>query len=63
MAIATATSIVWKKAVKKRRDLDVLTGPVDWTIPRKMLKYLDAGGTWPQARLAEVVPDAPLLCQ
>eukprot|EP00972_Heterocapsa_arctica_P100360 14799799-Heterocapsa_arctica.AAC.1 len=77
MAIAAATNNVWMNAVKKRRDLDGLTGPVDWTIPRKMLKHLDAkapndagalrnilaGGTWPQARLAEVVPDTPLLCQ
>eukprot|EP00972_Heterocapsa_arctica_P070214 10372851-Heterocapsa_arctica.AAC.1 len=77
MAIATATNMVWQSAVKKRRDLDGLTGSVDWTIPRKMLKHLDAkalndagalrnilaGGTWPQARLAEVVPDTPLLCQ
>eukprot|EP00972_Heterocapsa_arctica_P066156 9760263-Heterocapsa_arctica.AAC.1 len=68
MAIAAATANVWQKAVKQRRDLDGLSGPVDWTIPRKMLKKLDAtasndvgalrnilaGGTWPQARLAEV---------
>eukprot|EP00972_Heterocapsa_arctica_P105156 15495613-Heterocapsa_arctica.AAC.1 len=67
MAIATATNIVWKNAVKKRRHLDGLTGQVDWTIPRKMLKQLDAkapndpgalrnilaGGMWPQASLAE----------
>eukprot|EP00972_Heterocapsa_arctica_P060539 8931538-Heterocapsa_arctica.AAC.1 len=42
MAIATATTIVWKKAVKMKRDLDGLSGSVDWTVPRKMLKKLDA---------------------
>eukprot|EP00972_Heterocapsa_arctica_P065379 9651650-Heterocapsa_arctica.AAC.1 len=68
MAIAAATANVWRKAAKQRRDLDGLSGPVDWTVPRKMLNKLDAtapndagalrdilaGGTWPQARLAEV---------
>eukprot|EP00972_Heterocapsa_arctica_P114153 16441026-Heterocapsa_arctica.AAC.1 len=69
MAIASATAKVWEKAVRQRRDLNGLKGTVDWTIPRKMLKKLDAtapndagalrniiaGGTWPQARLAEAV--------
>eukprot|EP00972_Heterocapsa_arctica_P046086 6799487-Heterocapsa_arctica.AAC.1 len=76
MAIAAATAKVWEKAVRERRDLDGLKGVVDWTIPRKTLKRLDAtapndagalrniiaGGTWPQARLAEAVAGAPLLC-
>eukprot|EP00972_Heterocapsa_arctica_P101724 14987897-Heterocapsa_arctica.AAC.1 len=76
MAIAAATANVWEKAVRQRRVLDGLNGIVEWTIPRKMLKQLDAtapndagalrnilaGGTWPQARLAEVVAGTPLLC-
>eukprot|EP00972_Heterocapsa_arctica_P068800 10168205-Heterocapsa_arctica.AAC.1 len=67
MAIASATANFWEKAVRQRRDLDGLKGIVDWTIPRTMLKRLDAtapndagalrnvlaGGTWPQARLGE----------
>eukprot|EP00972_Heterocapsa_arctica_P000271 38839-Heterocapsa_arctica.AAC.1 len=76
MAIAKATAVVWKKAVKHRRDLDGLQGVVEWTIPGKMLRKLDAtapndagalrnifaGGTWPQARLADVVEGTPLTC-
>eukprot|EP00972_Heterocapsa_arctica_P033445 4924494-Heterocapsa_arctica.AAC.1 len=44
MAIEAATAKVWKKArsgPNPRRDLGGLSGPVDWTVPRKMLKGLD----------------------
>ena len=41
LAIQHATEGVWKKAATKRRDLDGLSGPVDWTIPRKMMRQLE----------------------
>eukprot|EP00972_Heterocapsa_arctica_P034082 5017567-Heterocapsa_arctica.AAC.1 len=67
MAIETATANVWRKAIpgpKARRDPRGLSGTVDWTVPRNMLRKLDkvspndagtlrnilAGGTWPQVR-------------
>eukprot|EP00972_Heterocapsa_arctica_P074069 10934394-Heterocapsa_arctica.AAC.1 len=36
LAIKHATDAVWR-----RRDLGGLTGTVDWTIPRKMMKQLE----------------------
>ena len=76
MAIQHATANVWEKAAKNRRDLEGLTGTVDWTVPRKMMRGLEksspgragtlrnilAGGTWPQTRVAEVEPDTTLVC-